>query len=153
MLIYNQDARILFPRYGIAIPSLDSRKTNTLQALMEDSGLGHRSREWLIKDFPRVIDRDDLARAHSPAYLERLFGSEQDRTLIEAYELIDEKGKLQPLRSGRRGSLWGDRQRCDAYYLGRAMPLSQRLWIPDSVTFWAVECTTPIPISATASAC
>ncbi len=92
MLIYNENARIIFPRYGIAIPSLDSRKTNTLKALLEDPELGPRSREWLIRDFPFVIDKSDLARAHRPAYLERLFGAGQEETLIEAYELLDEKG-------------------------------------------------------------
>jgi len=93
MVIYNPEARIIFPRYGIQIPSLDSRKTNTVKALKEDPVLGVRQPEWFIQDFPFCIEREDLERVHTPAYLERLFGDEQEKTLIEAYELLDEAGR------------------------------------------------------------
>jgi len=92
MLIYDPEARIIFPRYGIQIPSLDSRKTNTVKALKEDSELSRCRNEWLIQSFPRCIEREDLERVHTEAYLNRLFGEEQEKTLIEAYELLDETG-------------------------------------------------------------
>jgi acetoin utilization deacetylase AcuC-like enzyme len=94
MLIYNPDAKITFPKYGIQIPSLDSRKTNTIKALLEDPILGSRSKEWCIRDIPSVINREDLERAHNRGYLDRLFGEEQTQTLIKAYELLDEQGNF-----------------------------------------------------------
>jgi acetoin utilization deacetylase AcuC-like enzyme len=94
MLIYNPLAKITFPKYGIQIPSLDSRKTNTIKALKADSTLGRRKADWLIQDFPASISRDDLERAHSAEYLDRLLGENQEQTLMEAYELLDEQGNF-----------------------------------------------------------
>jgi len=93
MLIYNPDAKVVFPRYGIQIPSLDSRKTNTVKALKEDSLLGPRQSEWLIQSFPFCIEQEDLERVHTKAYLNRLFGEEQEKTLMDAYELVNESGE------------------------------------------------------------
>ncbi len=92
MLIYNPEAVISFMKYGILIPSLDTRKSNTYKALMDDPELGGRSHEWLISDFPRAVDEADIRRAHDTAYTDRLFGEGLERALMEAYELIDENG-------------------------------------------------------------
>jgi acetoin utilization deacetylase AcuC-like enzyme len=94
MLLYSPNAKITFPRYGIQIPSLDTRKTNTVKALKEDPFLGPRQEEWFLHDFPDTINRDDLERAHTKEYLDRLFGEDQEKTLIEAYELIDSSGNF-----------------------------------------------------------
>ncbi|MDC7233131.1 MAG: histone deacetylase [Spirochaetales bacterium] len=92
MLIYNPDAKISFQRYGIQIPSLDSRKTNTMKALREDPELGPREGEWLISDFPRILGREDLERAHTSEYTGSLYGEGLEAALLAAYELVDEKG-------------------------------------------------------------
>ncbi|MBF9015896.1 MULTISPECIES: histone deacetylase [unclassified Oceanispirochaeta] len=93
MLIYNPDAKISFVKYGILIPSLDSRKTNTIKALQEDPELGPRQDEWLISDFPRTLGKEDLQRAHSPEYTARLYGDDLESVLLESYELVDEEGR------------------------------------------------------------
>lgn len=92
MLIYNPDAKISFIKYGILIPSLDSRKTNTIKALKEDPVLGPRQKEWLLPDFPRTLGREDLQRAHTAQYTETLYGSAIEEALLAAYELLDEQG-------------------------------------------------------------
>ncbi len=92
MVIYNAKAKVDFLRYGIQIPSLDSRKTNTLQALLDDPFLGSCAENWLIRDFPLFESRKDLERAHTPVYLDRLWGAEQEKVLMEAYELVDGLG-------------------------------------------------------------
>lgn len=63
-----------------------------MKALKEDSELGPRQDEWLISDFPRTLGREDLQRAHSKEYTDRLYGSDIEQALFEAYELIDEEG-------------------------------------------------------------
>ncbi len=92
MLIYNPEAVISFLKYGILIPSLDTRKSNTYRALMDDPDLGSESHRWLVSDFSRIVDENDIRRAHRADYADRLFGDGLEKALMEAYELIDEKG-------------------------------------------------------------
>ncbi len=92
MVLYNRNAIISFPRYGIGIPSLDTRKSNTVDALLAHPILGDLKDKWLVGDIPRVIDRKDLERAHTKEYIKSLYGPELESRLIQAYELMDSAG-------------------------------------------------------------
>ena len=92
MVLYNSEALISFPRYGIGIPSLDSRKSKTIQSLLDHPRLGPLADRWYLRDIPALINRDDLERAHTPSYIASLFGPGLEKALIKAYELIDETG-------------------------------------------------------------
>ncbi|OQY34013.1 MAG: hypothetical protein B6241_05900 [Spirochaetaceae bacterium 4572_59] len=94
MVLYNPDAIISFSRYGIAIPSLDSRKSNTIKALLDTPRLGEISDQWYIKDIAQCINREDLERSHTKEYVDSLFTSEEGlkKALLQAYELLDEDG-------------------------------------------------------------
>jgi hypothetical protein len=94
MVLYHAQAKIVFEKYGIQIPSLDSRKSNTINSLLEDRDLGPRVKDWYISDFPRTIGREDLERAHHPAYVESLYSSNPEKVLFQAYELVDEQGNF-----------------------------------------------------------
>jgi acetoin utilization deacetylase AcuC-like enzyme len=92
MVLFNKDVHIDFPRHGIEIPSLPTRGIKTVEALLAHPVLGPRSAEWLRDGIPRNITREDLLRAHSPEYIEGLYGDRQEELLLAAYELIDEEG-------------------------------------------------------------
>ena len=93
MVLYNPEAVISFPRYGIGIPSLDSRKSKTIQSLLDHPRLGPLADKWYLKDIPSVISREDLERAHRSDYIAALYGAGLEEALIKAYELIDDEGR------------------------------------------------------------
>ena len=51
MILYDKNALLDFPRFGIKIPALDSRKTRTMEALHHHPELGGRESEWLVDRF------------------------------------------------------------------------------------------------------
>ncbi len=92
MVVYSDKAQIVFPRYGIQIPSLDSRRLNTLRSLQEDPLLGPRQGEWLVEGFPLSITPQDLKRVHKKEYIDRILRGEEE-PILTAYELIDQGGR------------------------------------------------------------
>ena len=92
MVLYNRNAIISFPRYGIGIPSLDTRKSNTVNALLAHPVLGDLKDKWLIEDIPSVVDKKDLERSHTGEYIKSLYGPELESRLMQAYELVDSTG-------------------------------------------------------------
>lgn len=92
MVLFNPKARINFPSYGIEIPSLPTRDIKAAEALLAHPALGPREKEWLIREVPARITRDDLARAHSQAYLDDIYGGNLEKMLLAAYELLDDDG-------------------------------------------------------------
>jgi acetoin utilization deacetylase AcuC-like enzyme len=91
-VVFNKNNRIDFPRYGIGIPSLPTRGIKTVEALLAHPVLGPRAKEWLREEIPSVIGREDLLRAHSPEYVDELYGNRLEERLLAAYELIDAEG-------------------------------------------------------------
>ena len=92
MVLYNKEAVISFSRYGIGIPSLDSRKSNTIEALLSHPVLGGLAYKWYLNDIPSLIKREDLERAHTREYVASLYGPGLEKALIQAYELVDREG-------------------------------------------------------------
>jgi acetoin utilization deacetylase AcuC-like enzyme len=79
--------------FGIQIPVMDSRASETYARLTAHPALGPRSAEWHIKDIHEPVLREDLIRAHSPDYVQRLFSSALEAEIVRTYELVDADGK------------------------------------------------------------
>jgi len=94
VVLYNPEAVISFPRYGIGIPSLDTRKSNTVKHLLDHPVLGRHPETWLLRDIPGAVGREDLERVHTARYIGSLFGPGLEEALVKAYELVDEEGNF-----------------------------------------------------------
>jgi acetoin utilization deacetylase AcuC-like enzyme len=81
--------------FGIEIPVLDTRATRTLDELQAHPTIGRRVTRNLITSRGEALRREDLLRAHDPAYIERLANGDRIGALYEAYELLDEQGNYQ----------------------------------------------------------
>ena len=80
--------------FGIEIPALKSRKTKTIEALLEDSELFQLKDQWLKTLNPYNISREDLERIHSENYIRSLFSDSPDACLKKAYELVNPDGSF-----------------------------------------------------------
>jgi acetoin utilization deacetylase AcuC-like enzyme len=92
MVLYDTGAMLDFPRYGITIPALDSRKVNTVAALKKHPELGGRIGEWLIDGFDETTSLDDLSRVHELEYSRGFFDGRAEKQYIQAYELVNPDG-------------------------------------------------------------
>ncbi len=92
MVLFDADALLDFPRYGIQIPALDSRKTRTLAALKSHPLLRNREAEWLISHIDERLGADDLQRVHSPEYTAGFFDGRVVERFKAAYELVNPDG-------------------------------------------------------------
>ena len=92
MVLFDAAAMLDFPRYGILIPALDSRKTRTLESLRAHASLGAREDEWLIEGFDDTLSPEDLLRVHSEEYAGGFFDGRAAERLKAAYELVNPDG-------------------------------------------------------------
>ena len=92
MVLFDKRSLLDFPRYGIAIPALDSRKTLTLEALESHPVLGGRSSEWLIDSYDDTTALEDILRVNDREYAEGFFDTRAARRLIDGYELKNPDG-------------------------------------------------------------
>lgn len=81
-----------FTQFGIQIPVLDTRATKTLEKLRSHPKLGPLVENILETRELEEVGRSDLARLHSPEYVEGLYSDRLEELLLKAYELIDENG-------------------------------------------------------------
>jgi acetoin utilization deacetylase AcuC-like enzyme len=79
--------------FGIQIPVMDSRASETFARLSAHPVLGPRRADWHIAEIREPLVREDLLRAHSADYVERLFSSGLETEIVRTYELIDRHGK------------------------------------------------------------
>jgi acetoin utilization deacetylase AcuC-like enzyme len=93
-ILYNEKSILDFKRYGIEIPAFKSRKTKTLEALLEDKILDKIKDKWLITENPYSILKEDLERIHSDEYTTALFSGKLEEKLKEAFELVNPDGSL-----------------------------------------------------------
>ncbi|MBI9098393.1 MAG: histone deacetylase [Spirochaetaceae bacterium] len=91
-ILNDAESIINLEMFGIAIPALKSRKTKTIEVLLEDRELYQSKEEWLITDNPYSISRTDVERIHSAEYASSLFSEKVEDSLKEAYELINSDG-------------------------------------------------------------
>jgi len=94
MILYDRNALLDFPRFGIQIPALDSRKTKTLEALHQQAELVGRESEWLIEGFDDIAVLEDLLRVNSSDYARGFFDERAEDRFISAFELINSDGSF-----------------------------------------------------------
>ncbi len=91
MLIYYRDTSPLSD-YGIGIPVSDSRAPKCIEYLSGIPAIAPHLDSILLTEPGKPLSRADISRAHTPVHVARMFGSEREQTLIEAFELVDEEG-------------------------------------------------------------
>ena len=92
MILFDARASLDFPRFGIRIPALDSRKTRTLEALKSHPHLRDRQSEWCLESFDSILSSQDLCLAHSRDYAAGFFNEKSTQRLIDGYELVNQDG-------------------------------------------------------------
>jgi len=79
--------------FGIQIPVHDTRATRCIEELEKDEQTRAAFHRGLITEAGDVLSEEDLKRAHSGAFVDRLLRSDTAGLLREAFELIDERGE------------------------------------------------------------
>jgi len=92
MILYDAGITVSMVPFGILIPVRDSRATRTFEALAADPSLSSSITRWHCGTVNERLSREDLARAHAQAYVERLHSWALTDEIIATYELIDERG-------------------------------------------------------------
>lgn len=92
MLLYDESQKLGLSEFGIQIPVRDSRATNAFEALRNHNVLGPEIARWHIGAIDEVVKKDDLLRAHSKDFVNKLFSPDLEKEIIRTYELIDEHG-------------------------------------------------------------
>jgi len=99
-ILYDEKGILNFQMFGIGIPALKSRKTKTLDALLNDKYLNETKEQWLVKENPYKIERIDLERIHSENYSSALFSDRLEEKMKEAFELVNPDGTLNRYNPG-----------------------------------------------------
>jgi acetoin utilization deacetylase AcuC-like enzyme len=92
MILYDPRQPHSLIEFGIAIPVMDSRASETFARLSIHPRLGPRIAAWHIGTIEEQTTRADLLRVHSADYVDRLFSGGLEAEIIRAYELIDANG-------------------------------------------------------------
>jgi acetoin utilization deacetylase AcuC-like enzyme len=93
VILHDPHRRLSLRDFGITIPIADDRAEKTLALLRAHPWLGPRSARWYRTPTAEGVTRADLCRAHSPAYVERLFGDGLEGEIVRTYELVDDRGR------------------------------------------------------------
>lgn len=92
MIIYNENRNEGLLEFGIEIPVLASRAVKTFEFLKSHKILGPQIDQWHIPKIKEQISKEDLLRAHSNEYVEKLYSDGLEKEIIRTFELIDERG-------------------------------------------------------------
>jgi len=93
MILYDPTIPASLLEFGIQIPIRDSRAVKTFDALCAVPELGSGRNLWYCDRINETLDREDLCRAHSADYVERLYSNRLRDEIISTYELIDADGQ------------------------------------------------------------
>jgi acetoin utilization deacetylase AcuC-like enzyme len=93
MILYDPGKRFGLIEFGIEIPVDHSRQSMTFDALMKDPTLRSMRPRWHIDTLSESAAREDLLRAHSKDYVDKLFSEALEGEIVRTFELIDEKGE------------------------------------------------------------
>jgi acetoin utilization deacetylase AcuC-like enzyme len=93
MIIYDPRQPHGMQEFGIQIPVMDSRASETFARLSAHPVLGPQKSDWHIGEIRESPVREDLLRAHSADYVERLFSKGLEAEIVRAYELVDSQGR------------------------------------------------------------
>jgi acetoin utilization deacetylase AcuC-like enzyme len=92
MILYDPDIPVSLTDFGILIPVRDSRATKTFGALCRHPDIGPHRSYWHQPIIEEKLSREDLARVHTPHYLDRLYSQTLADEIISTYELVDPQG-------------------------------------------------------------
>lgn len=92
MILYDPRQPHSLLEFGIEIPVMDSRASETFARLSSHPQLGSRRGSWHFDTIQERITREDLLRVHSADYVDRLFSDGLEAEITRTYELIDPNG-------------------------------------------------------------
>jgi len=87
--------------FGIEIPVMDSRASETFARLSSHPVLGPRVGLWHIDRIREQVTREDLLRVHSADYVGRLFSAQLEAEIIRTFELIEPDGNYHRYNPGK----------------------------------------------------
>lgn len=93
MILYDPHIPVSLLEFGIQIPVRNSRAVNTFQALLDNPKLQSLQKHWYHDRIVEILSREDLLRAHSADYVNRLYSDALEQEIISTFELIDAHGK------------------------------------------------------------
>jgi acetoin utilization deacetylase AcuC-like enzyme len=93
MLFYHPDCDLRFSEYGIEIPIVDERAVHVFSAL----NFFYPKLDFTDLSTISIITKADLERAHTPEFVDRLFGSAEElkQEVYSCYELVNEAGEYE----------------------------------------------------------
>jgi acetoin utilization deacetylase AcuC-like enzyme len=94
MIIYDKSLKEGLAEFGIEIPLSHNRAATAFKKLERHPILEARRKQWHIDRINESITRKDLLRAHSDAYVNRLYSDRLEDEIIRTFELIDERGRF-----------------------------------------------------------
>ena len=92
MILYDDNLNEGLLEFGIEIPVLASRAVKTFEYLKSHKILGPQIDRWHISKIKEQISKEDLLRAHSQEYVEKLYSDGLEKEIIRTFELIDDQG-------------------------------------------------------------
>jgi len=104
MILYDRQDTVSLAHFGILIPVHYSKAGRTLEELTGHPELGDGADELIVPTGPVEVTREDILRAHTPEYVERLFSPRIKEEVIKTYELIHPDGssnRYDPARASR----------------------------------------------------
>ncbi len=93
MILYDPGQKHSLQEFGIGIPVMDSRATETFARLASHPVLGPRRHRWHIDRIRERLSRQDLLRAHTDDYVARLFSDRLENEIVRTFELVDAHGR------------------------------------------------------------
>lgn len=101
MILYDPRQPHSLLEFGIEIPVMDSRASETFARLASHPKLGPRIAAWHLDTITERVTREDLLRAHSADYVGRLFSDGLAAEITRTYELIDASGNYHRFNPAR----------------------------------------------------
>jgi acetoin utilization deacetylase AcuC-like enzyme len=92
IILYDPNQPVGLQEFGIQIPVRDSRAIKTMQSICADAKLRACRQQWHVDHITETLARQDLLRAHTRSYLDRLFSADLAEEIIATYELIASDG-------------------------------------------------------------
>ncbi|MFQ3619640.1 MAG: histone deacetylase [Spirochaetales bacterium] len=92
MILYNSSCTIPLLDFGILIPIQYDKQERVFQALKEGALSSFPVTQWHRIPSCTGITKEDLIRAHTPSYVDRLFSEAVEKEVIRTFELIDAQG-------------------------------------------------------------
>ena len=92
MILYDEQDTVSLHHFGILIPVHHSKAARTLQELRGHPVVGARAGELLVPTGPMEISREDILRAHTQEYVDRLFSDQVESEVMTTYELVHPDG-------------------------------------------------------------